>query len=169
MENLQDQSQVMLGQHNRSHYPGQPVRYRCPHVPTGDTGGGDTRPRPPLCPPGSGSCCCCSRRCASSPRSAWSCSSSAGPSATPPWRSCCATCSRTDPCPPPRVTRHWHPVPPALGCHPGRCGGARGPISRVLARTMGRCRWLGHGDSWGQRDVPEQVAAALGAPCWGDT
>ncbi|NXX32206.1 NR2E3 protein, partial [Nicator chloris] len=37
VENLQDQSQVMLGQHNRSHYPGQPVRYRCPHVLTGDT------------------------------------------------------------------------------------------------------------------------------------
>ncbi|RLW03795.1 hypothetical protein DV515_00006224 [Chloebia gouldiae] len=32
VENLQDQSQVMLGQHNRSHYPGQPVRYRCPYV-----------------------------------------------------------------------------------------------------------------------------------------
>ncbi|XP_009980878.1 PREDICTED: photoreceptor-specific nuclear receptor, partial [Tauraco erythrolophus] len=30
VENLQDQSQVMLGQHNRSHYPGQPVRYRRP-------------------------------------------------------------------------------------------------------------------------------------------
>eukprot|EP00076_Gallus_gallus_P044026 XP_025009564.1 photoreceptor-specific nuclear receptor isoform X1 [Gallus gallus] len=27
VENLQDQSQVMLGQHNRSHYPGQPVRF----------------------------------------------------------------------------------------------------------------------------------------------
>ncbi|XP_064524688.1 photoreceptor-specific nuclear receptor isoform X2 [Pseudopipra pipra] len=40
VENLQDQSQVMLGQHNRSHYPGQPVRYRCPQVPTGDTRGG---------------------------------------------------------------------------------------------------------------------------------
>lgn len=40
MENLQDQSQVMLGQHNRSHYPGQPVRYCCPHVFTGDTGVG---------------------------------------------------------------------------------------------------------------------------------
>ncbi|NWW32905.1 NR2E3 protein, partial [Panurus biarmicus] len=37
VENLQDQSQVMLGQHNRSHYPGQPVRYRCPHVLSGDT------------------------------------------------------------------------------------------------------------------------------------
>ncbi|NXQ31581.1 NR2E3 protein, partial [Alaudala cheleensis] len=37
VENLQDQSQVMLGQHNRSHYPGQPVRYRCPHALTGDT------------------------------------------------------------------------------------------------------------------------------------
>ncbi|NXD29796.1 NR2E3 protein, partial [Spelaeornis formosus] len=37
VENLQDQSQVMLGQHNRSHYPGQPVRYCCPHVLTGDT------------------------------------------------------------------------------------------------------------------------------------
>lgn len=37
VENLQDQSQVMLGQHNRSHYPGQPVRYRCPYVLTGDT------------------------------------------------------------------------------------------------------------------------------------
>lgn len=31
VENLQDQSQVMLGQHNRSHYPGQPVRYGRPH------------------------------------------------------------------------------------------------------------------------------------------
>ncbi|NXP68052.1 NR2E3 protein, partial [Chloropsis cyanopogon] len=40
VENLQDQSQVMLGQHNRSHYPGQPVRYRCPYVLTGDTGVG---------------------------------------------------------------------------------------------------------------------------------
>ncbi|NWR33539.1 NR2E3 protein, partial [Tachuris rubrigastra] len=40
VENLQDQSQVMLGQHNRSHYPGQPVRYRCPQVPMGDTRGG---------------------------------------------------------------------------------------------------------------------------------
>ncbi|XP_063268914.1 photoreceptor-specific nuclear receptor isoform X1 [Prinia subflava] len=40
VENLQDQSQVMLGQHNRSHYPGQPVRYRCPHALTGDTGVG---------------------------------------------------------------------------------------------------------------------------------
>ncbi|NXK65361.1 NR2E3 protein, partial [Sylvietta virens] len=40
VENLQDQSQVMLGQHNRSHYPGQPVRYRCPHVLRGDTGVG---------------------------------------------------------------------------------------------------------------------------------
>ncbi|NXU68696.1 NR2E3 protein, partial [Horornis vulcanius] len=40
VENLQDQSQVMLGQHNRSHYPGQPVRYGCPHVLTGDTGVG---------------------------------------------------------------------------------------------------------------------------------
>ncbi|XP_025900902.1 photoreceptor-specific nuclear receptor [Nothoprocta perdicaria] len=27
VENLQDQSQVMLGQHNRTHYPGQPVRF----------------------------------------------------------------------------------------------------------------------------------------------
>ncbi|NWZ86302.1 NR2E3 protein, partial [Poecile atricapillus] len=36
VENLQDQSQVMLGQHNRSHYPGQPVRYCCPHVLMGD-------------------------------------------------------------------------------------------------------------------------------------
>ncbi|XP_009318197.1 PREDICTED: photoreceptor-specific nuclear receptor [Pygoscelis adeliae] len=27
VENLQDQSQVMLGQHNCSHYPGQPVRF----------------------------------------------------------------------------------------------------------------------------------------------
>lgn len=26
VENLQDQSQVMLGQHVRSHYPGQPAR-----------------------------------------------------------------------------------------------------------------------------------------------
>ncbi|NWH38916.1 NR2E3 protein, partial [Chloropsis hardwickii] len=40
VENLQDQSQVMLGQHNRSHYPGQPVRYCCPYVLTGDTGVG---------------------------------------------------------------------------------------------------------------------------------
>ncbi|XP_066052347.1 photoreceptor-specific nuclear receptor isoform X1 [Chamaea fasciata] len=40
VENLQDQSQVMLGQHNRSHYPGQPVRYCCPHILTGDTGVG---------------------------------------------------------------------------------------------------------------------------------
>lgn len=40
VENLQDQSQVMLGQHNRSHYPGQPVRYRCPHVLMGDTRAG---------------------------------------------------------------------------------------------------------------------------------
>jgi len=30
VENLQDQAQVMLGQHNRSHYPGQPVRYSQP-------------------------------------------------------------------------------------------------------------------------------------------
>lgn len=37
MENLQDQSQVMLGQHNRSHYPGQPVRYCFPHVFMGGT------------------------------------------------------------------------------------------------------------------------------------
>ncbi|NWZ02918.1 NR2E3 protein, partial [Loxia curvirostra] len=37
VENLQDQSQVMLGQHNRSHYPGQPVRYCCPYVLRGDT------------------------------------------------------------------------------------------------------------------------------------
>ncbi|NXL79366.1 NR2E3 protein, partial [Leptocoma aspasia] len=37
VENLQDQSQVMLGQHNRSHYPGQPVRYRCPYILTGNT------------------------------------------------------------------------------------------------------------------------------------
>ncbi|NXD38273.1 NR2E3 protein, partial [Copsychus sechellarum] len=44
VENLQDQSQVMLGQHNRSHYPGQPVRYCCPHVFTGDTGVG----QPPM-------------------------------------------------------------------------------------------------------------------------
>ncbi|XP_019388803.1 PREDICTED: photoreceptor-specific nuclear receptor [Crocodylus porosus] len=27
VENLQDQSQVMLGQHNRTHYPSQPVRF----------------------------------------------------------------------------------------------------------------------------------------------
>lgn len=47
MENLQDQSQVMLGQHNRSHYPGQPVRYRCPHGPMGDTGGGGGMTQPP--------------------------------------------------------------------------------------------------------------------------
>lgn len=40
VENLQDQSQVMLGQHNRSHYPGQPVRYRCPHCPHGSHQGG---------------------------------------------------------------------------------------------------------------------------------
>ncbi|NWV18313.1 NR2E3 protein, partial [Origma solitaria] len=40
VENLQDQSQVMLGQHNRSHYPGQPVRYRCPPILPGDTGAG---------------------------------------------------------------------------------------------------------------------------------
>lgn len=40
VENLQDQSQVMLGQHNRSHYPGQPVRYCCPHVLMGDTRAG---------------------------------------------------------------------------------------------------------------------------------
>ncbi|KFV14332.1 Photoreceptor-specific nuclear receptor, partial [Tauraco erythrolophus] len=52
VENLQDQSQVMLGQHNRSHYPGQPVRYRRPHDPTGDTRGGDTHPWPLLHPPG---------------------------------------------------------------------------------------------------------------------
>lgn len=51
----------------------------------------------PLHPPGLGSCCCSCRRCASSPLSASSCSSSAVPSATPPWRSCSATCSRTDP------------------------------------------------------------------------
>ncbi|NXT54911.1 NR2E3 protein, partial [Pluvianellus socialis] len=44
VENLQDQSQVMLGQHNRSHYPGQPVRYGHPHVPTGDTRGGGHPP-----------------------------------------------------------------------------------------------------------------------------
>ncbi|NXG80805.1 NR2E3 protein, partial [Baryphthengus martii] len=37
VENLQDQSQVMLGQHNRSHYPGQPVRYYHPHMPMDDT------------------------------------------------------------------------------------------------------------------------------------
>ncbi|NWZ90087.1 NR2E3 protein, partial [Nesospiza acunhae] len=37
VENLQDQSQVMLGQHNRSHYPGQPIRYCCPYPLTGDT------------------------------------------------------------------------------------------------------------------------------------
>lgn len=96
VENLQDQSQVMLGQHNRSHYPGQPVRYCCPHLLTGDTRVG----HPPMATapsPGLGSCCCSSQHCASSPRSAWSCSSSAAPSATPPWRSCCVTCSRTEP------------------------------------------------------------------------
>lgn len=53
----------------------------------------------PLHPPGLGSCCCFCQPCASSPPSASSCSSSAVPLATPPWRSCSATCSRTDPLP----------------------------------------------------------------------
>lgn len=51
MESLQDQSQAMLGQHNRSHYPGQPVRYCHFHGPTGDSGAGDTHPLARLCPP----------------------------------------------------------------------------------------------------------------------
>lgn len=65
----------------------------------GGTGGGDTTHHHPFCPPGSGSCCCSCPRCVSSPPSAWSCSSSAAPLATPPWRSCSATCSRTEPTP----------------------------------------------------------------------
>lgn len=50
VENLQDQSQVMLGQHNRSHYPGQPVRYRVPTCPQVTPGVRDTHPWPLLCP-----------------------------------------------------------------------------------------------------------------------
>lgn len=120
-------------------------------VPTSSrvTPGWDTHPWPLLHPSGLGSCCCSSQRCASSPRSAWSCSSSAAPSATPPWRSCCVTCSRTEP-----------PSRCHLACL-SPCAGTPSPPAWALKVAMvpspGQCPGL-----WNAAGSWEVGAASLG-------